>query len=401
MIDSLSSIKLGNVGVPFDYKPVHYNWVTDPAIGQKLAKTLVCYSLLYRHHPIVVAHSMGGLAAREALDWAAYGKRVKDVVDFAVTIAAPNTGTALANLDNEFWVSACKAPVWMVTPWVDESCRQARANEATSGLSINSDQLVKLAKFPPNVSVKAIAGNVIWKVCAPWGCSSGVPMGGDLVVSVGSALDQATNRGRGDGRTVFDCEATDVPISGRTTAWCEHGNLLRAPQVQQEVKRSIEAFIASDSQKPSTGPTVASVETVTFFDQMSLRLPQTATAMGAHGEGPSSYEVSCLSAAECPRFSVYSPTEVGGIEALGWKDWPLPQCSNPAASVPGAIVAKGSQLVGSKSAQYYEAELCGPGVPHETDRFWVVEDGTILIMSTNTDQTRPVMDSIIDSAAWK
>lgn len=236
----------GAVVKTFSYESTNDRWVTDSDTAHRLAETIVCYSALYNGKDVLlVTHSMGGLLAREALDWAADGVFVKDVAKYVITIAPPHQGSQLANIEADFWLSTCTAPFpGMFVFFVEDACQQIEEGRAVNGLSVDSEQLAALPEFPEGVTVKTIAGDATWRVCAPWGCSPGVDQNGDLVVSVDSATAEYTETGNGDGKTVFECD-TAIPIATITDAWCEHSNMLQAEQVQQEVKASIEAYIAS------------------------------------------------------------------------------------------------------------------------------------------------------------
>jgi triacylglycerol esterase/lipase EstA (alpha/beta hydrolase family) len=114
---SLALSKLGEAAVvtPFNYGEgspsgdKSNRWVTDGDTAQRLAKTIVCYSRLYGDKDVViVAHSMGGLLTRAALDWAAYGTFARNVTGHVITIGTPHEGALLANGVDEFWVTLCR-----------------------------------------------------------------------------------------------------------------------------------------------------------------------------------------------------------------------------------------------------------------------------------------------------
>jgi pimeloyl-ACP methyl ester carboxylesterase len=394
MHDALAGIDGIKVVDAFDYKASNDRWVTDGDTAQRLAKTVVCYSKLYDNkHVTLVVHSMGGLLVREMLDWAAYGTFAKKVVGHIVTIGTPHTGSILANADSSFWMALCKAPIgiFSLTEDIDSLCRQADWGRATAGLSINSDQLAELPKFPRGISVKAIAGNAQLQTCALWGCSER-STDGDLVVSVKSATAEYTDTGVGDGKKVFTCTTFTLnPLIA--DAWCEHSHMLQAPKVQAEVKASIKAYLASVRSKAGTPHE--------FFGDMTLYLKSDLKVQSFHGEGPSAYDVACVDKAACPSFSVYSPNEVGGD--LGWKSWDLPECgAGQDASTFGPIIPKGTRKIGGKSAKYYEAELCAVGVSRETTRFWEATDGSIFVSDTSgNNRWQSDEDKILSAATWR
>lgn len=382
----------------FDYESANGTWVTEGDTAHRLAKTIVCFSKLYGDKRVViVAHSMGGLLTRAALDWAAYGTFAKKVTGHVVTIGTPHEGADIGSLSYYANISLCNAAfVW----WGDEAqenCRVIESSKAVSAMRPGSDELVALPHLPSGISIKAIAGEVKAPVCAFWGCSEPRSTGGDLLVSVKSATAEYTTTGVGDGKVVFDC-VDPVAVPNASHPWCEHSSMLKSPRVQSEVKTSIQAYLAEAKPKPIGIPHE-------FFGVMTLYLKSDLKVQAYHGEGPSEYEVACVDSAACPVLSVFSPSEVGGD--LGWKTWGLPECAaaqdgNTSLSVFGPIVEKGTRKIGGKTARYYEAELCAGGVPRETARFWEVIDGSIFVAKLGGDNRWWAdEDKIVASATWK
>jgi hypothetical protein len=269
-------------------------------------------------------------------------------------------------------------------------------SKAVRGLSLGSQQLRELPKFPGNLPVKAIAGNVTERNVLLFGLVPR-PTGSDLVVSVKSATDEYTVNFAGDGREVVSCEGV-VVVANVSPAPCQHSALPDNPEVQELVKNGIRDYLAA-TPLPSGTP-------YTFFNEMTLRLPPGLNVQVQHGEGPSSYQVGCSDPTACLQFTVYSPAEVGGD--LHWRDWGLPECAaavdkgDTSLSVPGKLVDKGVRQIGGKPAKYYEATLCGPGTPQETARFWEAKDGSVLIMTTDSEgKWWDKMDSLLAAATWK
>jgi pimeloyl-ACP methyl ester carboxylesterase len=353
MLDSISDIT-----PPYYFEYPSDQWVTNPQIGRRLAQTIVCYSKLYKHKLILLTHSMGGLAAREALDWADSGAWARDVTGHTITIAPPHLGALPANLESEFWVSVCKAPAFMLSPglsWLaDGPCRDMLASRATAGMSVSSEQLDKLAKFPSGISVKTIAGEVSHRKCPIWGvdwhCTS-TTTNSDLVVNVPSATAESTNTGEGDGTTIFKCDA-DIPVALLTKAWCEHGNLLQAPQVQEEVKRSIQDYIAS-TKKPQPPPG----NKVTLFDRFTFTYLDTwGGAMSEPGDVENIVDYTECSGYvySCPHIRFYNLDGPYSSQTYGSRpiETIFAGCETPGVSVePKVIEISGVQ------AEYYE-NLC-------------------------------------------
>ena len=253
MVKMINSVGGANA-LSFDYQSANSDWVATGDTAHRLAETIVCYSKLYGGKKvIIVAHSMGGLLTRAALSQAAFGTFAKDVTGHVITIATPNTGAAIAGVSYYADMSLCNATFMWWGSDAQDNCRQIEGNKAVVAMTPGSPELQALPRFPRGVTVKAIAGEVSRQVCAPWGCSPTSTTGGDLVVSVQSATDEFTTTGAGDGKTIFAC--TDpVAIPNISHPWCEHNSLTKAPQVQAEVKKSIEAYFAVVSSVSSIVP---------------------------------------------------------------------------------------------------------------------------------------------------
>lgn len=84
----------GTAAFTFDYSRYASRWVTDENIGPSLAKSLGCLADKSGEKVIVVAHSMGGLATRQAL--AQGGDDLAAKVSQVITFGTPNTGSLVA-----------------------------------------------------------------------------------------------------------------------------------------------------------------------------------------------------------------------------------------------------------------------------------------------------------------
>ena len=231
----------------FDYKDVHDQWVTDPAIGHKLAERIDCLSQASLKGKgsgkvIIIAHSMGGLAARYAASQTVSGRKVASELGLVITLGTPHTGSLWGNATTAVATSVCQGIVGSLTfnpllglLMTKDMCL---ANLALKGLSKDSRELQELLRFPANVPVKAIAGHagVLVQV---FGVEIGIDTKSDLVVGVDSATAEHTSTGMGDGTFIFECEGY---VSGGLS--CSHNGLLQAPQVQAEVKKSIGQYLS-------------------------------------------------------------------------------------------------------------------------------------------------------------
>lgn len=251
---------------PFDYKSTNSTWVAEGATADRLAKTIVCYSLLYGKKVIVGAHSMGGLLARQSLSKTAYGVRVQDAAGLIITIGTPHKGSQLGGVSYGANFSLCYAMLF--GQWdAARLCNTAESKRAVSAMRPGSPELTALSHFPDSVAVKAIAGEVKQE---PWCiqrlnfCLQGRSTGGDMVVGVSSATAEYTNGDVGDGKKTFTC--TTPLVVPWATPWCGHNEMLRAKPVQDEVVASIRKYLQSrPDPQPSATPTPGSSATPVPF----------------------------------------------------------------------------------------------------------------------------------------
>lgn len=107
------------VVTPFDYP--NTAWVKDPSVGPKLASTIRCLATNSKNNAgpgkvIIVAHSMGGLAVRCAVDPTCAGTDAvnQQQIGLVITLGTPNTGSPLATTGNGLSTTsliACEAIV--------------------------------------------------------------------------------------------------------------------------------------------------------------------------------------------------------------------------------------------------------------------------------------------------
>jgi hypothetical protein len=224
----------------FDYKEVHTEWVINDKIGPKLVKYIDCLAQSSlkgggKGKVIVVAHSMGGLAARYATNQTIGGRSVAAETD-VITIATPHLGSGFSDI----CLNLAKI-----------GARPAECEgSAVKALAPGSKELNDLPKFPASVPVRAIAGDVFIRSDFGFGHID-YDLGGDLVVSVNSATAESTSTGHGDSIHVIKCFG-DNAITTRSHASCEHGSMLNDPNIQRSVKEGIEQFVASINQIKST-----------------------------------------------------------------------------------------------------------------------------------------------------
>lgn len=238
----------------FDYRALAARWVTDPGIGDALAETIRCVTRASGHQAVVVAHSMGGLAARQALSRTLDGVAVADLVSTVVTFGTPNTGSALASvlagstgvldaltpggllLGGRFGLTAllqlCGADFSKDVvsargcsgiPTVD-----AFASQAGAALRSGSAEIGALAPWPARVHVISLAGDVRLPLLEIAERLFGLPAPSGETVSVGDIIVGTDSAASGvDERHVVTCPGS--MMAGFEENLCQHANLMRNP----------------------------------------------------------------------------------------------------------------------------------------------------------------------------
>lgn len=191
----------------FDYHDISGRWVTDDGIGAALGSAIDCMYERSGEKVIVVAHSMGGLATRQAL---ALRPERADRIGTVVTFGTPNTGSLIARvLDFAATGAALTSREAAVLRLILAVCGQTSAESLNNNTCANLPNLVqaadgpagralrwqsaelrRLPPIPDSVPVHALYGDIRVQVAAQWFGSpmpfeSGV---GDFVVTADSAV---------------------------------------------------------------------------------------------------------------------------------------------------------------------------------------------------------------------
>jgi pimeloyl-ACP methyl ester carboxylesterase len=233
MNDSIKLIRRVNLVEAFNYEAYHSKWVTDEHIGKALAERVNCLSAASKEaggdgRVIVVAHSMGGLALREALNRAKPVYVKPENIGLAIMIGTPHKGAPIAKWCNP---TGCG--------WVQP---------AVAAMRPGSRQLRELPVLPPTVAQRAIAGRII---------GSGGFGFDDGVVSVYSATRERTTVYAGDG--LFETRCYQLWPWQKPS--CHHENLLKDAAVQANVMAALSEYVRSlpnPDPSPSPTPTCAS-----------------------------------------------------------------------------------------------------------------------------------------------
>lgn len=204
LLETVRSIP-GTAVFGFDYSDRSLRWVSDPAIGPSLARAIDCISVAYARPVVVVAHSMGGLAAQYAQGQVIGGEPVSARIAGVVAIATPFDGARFLGVDGgptayvfdrvrDAALTACDEPV---------SGRPRRTycdlvgttdTPAVRGMRRGSPQLRALPGWDPGVRVVALAGDLVFTLGA-FGATQDVGIG-DVAVGVDSATAGASPRTR-------------------------------------------------------------------------------------------------------------------------------------------------------------------------------------------------------------
>jgi pimeloyl-ACP methyl ester carboxylesterase len=209
----------------FDYSKANTRWVSDPAIGQKLADDIHHEAEASGRKVIVVGFSMGGLAIRYA---ATTGGAAGDIAE-DITIGTPNTGSFGGNAHD---VLCGAGGLVFVMTGHGSFCTQL---QAASAMSVLNPEILMLPKLPSTIPLHAIAGNEIY-IYRLWGAMGAFPFVGDGAVTPWSALDRHPGSGHDTYETV-----TNPLVWDDTSAW--HLNLTRNPDVQKLVSGYISDWI--------------------------------------------------------------------------------------------------------------------------------------------------------------
>ncbi|MDO5722654.1 MAG: hypothetical protein Q4P06_08985 [Actinomycetaceae bacterium] len=174
----LSQAIEGTQTYTFDYSQIASRWVTDPGIGQRLADGITCLANTYQKPVVLVAHSMGGLAVREALSH--LDGPASQYVSNVVTIGTPNLGSDSADMiasgmETTASLPLLGLPVKLLLTGMDycadkmdasnEGCigvKLVDAFRSSGGMALRRDsqQIQALPGYPQDVEVTAVVGDI-------------------------------------------------------------------------------------------------------------------------------------------------------------------------------------------------------------------------------------------------
>lgn len=416
-ISDLSGVK---VVQPFDYSANHFDWVTNPTIGPKLAQTIDCLAQTSQREGgsgkvIVVAHSMGGLATRFAASQTVDGHKVSDELGLVITMGTPNTGAPIAGVGD-------LGLRWLLSQMgiSDNDASKLLASQAVGGMAPGSAQLRALPRFPANVPVRAIAGDVTITSQFLFG-SSTTNTDSDLVVPVSSATDEYTDHGGGDGRFVFGCDlrhydsygadpTVPIPWPKYQGSQCWHNGLYTTGYIQESVLNGIKDYLGAHTPAftlQADGSTLLPDSVQLFKNGFSIHA--SSKWIGAMSEADliiNYVDNSTCSgdSASCPHVTFLNLTSnqansVYGPDPLHYWAANIPTNICPrAAAVEGPVSAK----VGGQDAQLYR-QRCLADTPAAPRYAWVVP-GKLFVSMTDFGgdaSSAQAVQAALQTATWK
>lgn len=355
------------VVTPFDYP--NTAWVTDPNVGPKLARLIRCLATASKNNGgagkvIIVAHSMGGLAVRCAVDPTCAGTDAvnQQQIGLVITLGTPNTGSWLATAGNGLSsadVIACEAILALQTglnlPCPDLGSWLLGANSpAAKAMAIGLDgepsqDLSALQPLPSKIPLDAIAGQITVTTSLfdlpPFQVNGPQFDLGDLVVLTASAQDgappttpahpgtSAPHPGPGSGTVTIPCGTISIPsLIGSPPAaaipdiTCWHLTEATNQTWQAHVLAAIQAYLSSLSLAGLT------------WTSAQVPLPANAATSPATGANVFLNGIACPADGTCVAVGSYIDTNASGyglIETLTHGTWTPVQ-----APVPGNASAQ-------------------------------------------------------------
>jgi pimeloyl-ACP methyl ester carboxylesterase len=249
MIETVAALD-GVTAYTFDYSKHSSEWVTDPAIGPKLAQAIACLGRASGHKVVAIAHSMGGLAVRYAQGQVIRGRPVADSLARVVTIGTPTRGVILLSFaGGDVGNAALQAVVHASSDVCDEHEKPRRhlcvllgaaGAPAVTAMAPGSPELAALPPWGVGVAVHPMAANLRLRLSI-FGLGTTVDLG-DIVATVESATADASPR---ELPFVAACrtELTNlVDVVDRSP--CSHTNELGNHRIVEAVLAQVELAVA-------------------------------------------------------------------------------------------------------------------------------------------------------------
>lgn len=287
----------------FDYHELASRWVDDDGIDIALAEGIKCITDATGRKAVIVAHSMGGLAARQAMSMDAQGVRVGTLVSDVVTFGTPNTGSDIAAglsaiLDGGITAGQVTGNPGVIAMQTIRILLQACGNRKTAdnnlkclgfppidsfssgagiALRTGSTQLAGLPGWPTGVKLTALYGNTTLSGLDFFGAKLADTNTGDGIVSVPSAKSTAqewhaascsyalvaTRDARGVLAAAFS-PLTGMAYAGKKISGlvkslsegpCAHGGLMRNVTLTKWVQAAVKNAVVAAVPVPKAGIT--------------------------------------------------------------------------------------------------------------------------------------------------
>jgi triacylglycerol lipase len=258
LIESVAA-RDGVTAYTFDYSDHSSMWVTDPAIGPPLARSIACLGRASGHKVVAVAHSMGGLAVRYAQGQVIRGEPVSDSLARVVTVGTPTNGVILLSLQNgELGDKIVQAVVDSAGDLCDEDetprkylcdLLDAAGAPGVTAMAPGSAELAALPAWGRGVVVHPMAASLALRLSI-FGQGTTVDLG-DIVATVASATADA---GPGEVPLVVTCrvELTDLPtVVDRSP--CSHTNELTNRRIVRAMVDQVTLAVRDDDRVRRTG----------------------------------------------------------------------------------------------------------------------------------------------------
>ena len=256
MLDAVGGVD-GAVTYTFDYSDHSLEWVTDPPIGERLGQAIACLAKRHSRPVTVVAHSMGGLATRQAQGGVVDGRPVSESLAQVVTVGTPFRGAQLLGFGGgvagdvaaeliDTALRACSTDLARRPAQVVPTQRRpertfcsllgATETAAVQGMIPDSAQLRALPPWGEQVSIVPIAADIDVGVGGPFGLSETFSVG-DFAVSVPSATADASPGVR---PFVAGCRASLLGIvDAIDDSPCSHANELANRRIVRHVRDAV------------------------------------------------------------------------------------------------------------------------------------------------------------------
>jgi len=275
-------------------------WVTNQEIGPDLAKAITCLAGISGHKVIVVAHSMGGLAAQYAI-----GQEASHVAEL-VTIGTPFEGSQILTIAEDLIDGKNGAldelisrnPSLIATAALTEAILSACAGVADH-TDTNLCWLASVLRSPVGTALEAHSSAISQLPAWPAGVRV-LDTAGDMQVSVGVfdhvkdvdfgdgavTLSSATAHGTAGPPVIASCHKTFSHLLSIDASLCFHTSLPHNPRIDAAIFRVISAAAGhpalapapahrpSPTSKPSSPRAGSGTATFTYSDNNGDSLTQ-------------------------------------------------------------------------------------------------------------------------------